>query len=216
MGKTPRQKGVQVTTFTEFLWLCHYGLTGFYVLVCAAWLYVRIIYRHDYEAAYEMSEGRPSSFTDEAAQGFGLLIGGHLVPYSLAMEAVAVWLLVLMTAAAILGTKLDRVKPYMDAIAKWRAKPSTADDSETFFHDVGDDETGDFSYRADAFGGGSGKAESNSKRHPDDARFWAFVDDPNASPNERIKAMEEIAKREAKRANKGKRGTGRNLVKRAS
>lgn len=40
---------------------------------------------------------------------------------------------------------------------------------------------------------------ASSKRHPDDAKFWAFVDDPNAAPNERIMAISRITKREMER-----------------
>jgi len=37
------------------------------------------------------------------------------------------------------------------------------------------------------------------KRHPDDAKLWAVVDDPAATDNERRSALEAILKREARR-----------------
>lgn len=43
------------------------------------------------------------------------------------------------------------------------------------------------------------------KRHPDDAKFWAYVDDPNASDQERKIAFEKILTAQAKR--KGKKKT---------
>jgi len=40
------------------------------------------------------------------------------------------------------------------------------------------------------------------QRHPDDATFWAYVDDPTASEAERMKALKTILKRQAQRTEK--------------
>lgn len=81
-------------------------------------------------------------------------------------------------------------------------------DFEAFF-DQNDD--ADFEFDPAGFSGGrssgqNGTAGSDSavprgvdKRHPDDAKLWAVVDDPNAAVAERVKAMETIGKREAGR-----------------
>lgn len=77
------------------------------------------------------------------------------------------------------------------------------------FHDVGDDdwEEDDFAYSKEEFNaGGSREAESKpdmpygvDKRHPDDVHLHAVLDDPSASPNERMMALKTIMKNEAER-----------------
>ncbi len=37
------------------------------------------------------------------------------------------------------------------------------------------------------------------KRHPDDAKWWAIVDDPRSIPSQRVMAIKRIAFNEAKR-----------------
>jgi len=92
---------------------------------------------------------------------------------------------------------------------------------ENSFEDVSEKDEG-FDYDEAAFSGGSSDKSKDTprgfdKRHPDDAKLWAMVDDPAANANERVTAMQKIAEREARRAggttNKQSGGTGRTVAK---
>ncbi|MCP4184809.1 MAG: hypothetical protein GY761_16075 [Hyphomicrobiales bacterium] len=77
---------------------------------------------------------------------------------------------------------------------------------ENFFDDVGNDD--EFQYDESTFSGRESSAGSSAgksmpygidKRHPDDAKLWAVVDDPAASDSERKKAFDTILKNQAMR-----------------
>ena len=82
-----------------------------------------------------------------------------------------------------------------------------------------DEDNGEFDYEEAAFSGGA-SAQSGEKpsprgyeqRHPDDAKLWAMVDDPEASDGERQNAYAMILKRQAKRNGGG--GGGRGVARR--
>ena len=89
---------------------------------------------------------------------------------------------------------------------------------ETFFDDIddepeetfaGDTAGDDFGFDDSAFNGSSQPKEEPPRgyenRHPDDAKLWAIVDDPDANENERSNAFAMILKKQAKR--NGKPGT---------
>ena len=89
---------------------------------------------------------------------------------------------------------------------------------ESHFHDVDDENDSDFSYSKSGFNDHRSSAGSKTEkpaprgfedRHPDDAKFWAYVDDPAATDGERKNAFAAILKQQAKRRS----NSGGNVVK---
>lgn len=99
-------------------------------------------------------------------------------------------------------------------IAVARGLPETAQEDQTrkeeTSHQQQRDDDAEFSFDEDTWHGRSKQKASAmpygvDKRHPDDAKLWAIVDDPNATDGERQAAFSAILKKKAKRnGNAGK------------
>jgi len=140
----------------------------------------------------------------------------QFIPKSIGVQALSPEKLLFMTVTGfVLGYVIDctheepeafRFFPRKSAPNPEESEPKSRDGNETH-----QDE--DFDFNSSRFRNGGAKSTRQTpygvdKRHPDDAVFWAFVDDPNASDQERKTALEKILKRQAKRTGK----TGRDAT----
>lgn len=104
-------------------------------------------------------------------------------------------------AGVFIGAYISYQKDSQAEKEKSRASSTNHDDfSQTT------DGAGDFGFDAGRFGAKPPPPQPDEnaprgydKRHPDDAKLWAVVDDPAASDGERRNAMDMILKREARR-----------------
>ena len=136
----------------------------------------------------------------------GALLGGHAFCFGLAIKAVPVWLILLILVAAYFAKTTADAEPAV-RVAKKEMKAQGNTNNAHGFTSAPDDETNDFDYEESAFSRKGSASRSSSAdmprgvadRHPDDAKLWAIVDDPNATPNERKSALDKVLRKQAKR-----------------
>ena len=209
------------------LWYIHGLLTLSYIAVIIYYLWSRFIGKKEiWEQIYDVRDPhRNSSNMDDVGNMVALLIGGHAFAYGMAIKGIPLLLIGLIIAAGYCFKRLIDVEPIFYQIGRYererkrginQANPETVNQFEgDEEHGLGDDF---FAYS----GGSDQRSESASgsspampygvdRRHPDDARLWAVVDDPSASDAEQIEALRRIQKNQAKR----KGVTGRDVARTA-
>lgn len=91
----------------------------------------------------------------------------------------------------------DRMAPSLEAFGqKWGLLPITGEAPAPNMQNKTEAPKG----QASDFDPSRFKARGASSRHPDDAEYWAIIDDPNASESVKRATTEEIKEREAARA----------------
>lgn len=203
-------------TFEQFLWLCHYVLCGFYVLTIAYGLFERFQFAEAYKRTKQFYEETIYTPPDHGIDKMvGALLGGHAFCYGLAIKAVPVWLILLILVAAYFAKTTADAEPAV-RVAKKEMKAQGNTNNAHGFTSAPDDETNDFDYEESAFSGKGSASRSSTEdlprgvadRHTDDAKLWAVVDDPSATPSERKSALDKVLRKEAKRNGQ----TGQELV----
>lgn len=199
--------------FEDFLWLVHGCLVCLYLFVIAYYINSRYFKdKETWETIYDanLDPHDNSENMDNAANVVGVALGGHAFVFGMAQGGVPVGLIVLILVAGFCAKRLSDVEPVFKRL-EHKKRLERRYGSRTGGHGFQDPPSGDddyFSYKGSS--GGSGRQRSTAgaspempygvdKRHPDDAKFWAVVDDPNASDGERQNAFAVILKRNAQR-----------------
>ena len=201
---------------TDFLWLIHYGLLSLYGWTLGCYVF----YRQRFPEIFRFAKENPQHFNsfkidEDTWQGFYLVMFLHVSTYGLyVVQAWPIWLIGLIVASFAADQHLEKVKPLIDHV-KREGRGSHASQAQSGFQSQAPDDDDFFRYDG-GNGGSSGKSSSRGsehygfdKRHPDDAKFWAVVDDPNATDGERRNAFDKILRAQAKRQGKAGRDVAR-------
>ncbi|WP_299356988.1 hypothetical protein [uncultured Shimia sp.] len=203
--------------FEDFLRIAHIGLIGLYLFTIG--YYIRSRYFKDketWETIYDANlDPHDNPENANNAGNLATLTLGHAIIWGFSQQVFPIVLIVLILGFVFCVKRLADVEPVFKRIEhkkrlerRYGSKTNNGGFQEP---PSGDDDY--FSYKSSSGGSNKQRRASSAspempygvdKRHPDDAKFWAVVDDPNASDGERQNAFSAILKKQAKR--KGRSG----------
>ena len=198
-------------SLTEFMWLLHFCAMALYI-----WEIVRFIrYRRKYSDIIEGLKKEKFPYWQNA-------LGSQLVQSSLpwlvlhwfffgiAVDAIPITLMIFSFAAvwmAAVSEVFDRIEQNSQ---KKEEEPAPKTKQEQF---AGSDSEAGYGFDPNQFGDFKERKEAPrgfEDRHPDDAKIWAVIDDPNAPPNVRRTAFDKILQRQEKRQRQEKNSNSSN------
>ena len=127
---------------------------------------------------------------------------GELVPISSLWGYFALFVICTASAGAFAAASIGFALLIKDALEPAKVAYENQDQAD-FAADFDAKDERDFAYDPKTFDDDKPAPRGFEKRHPDDAKLWAMVDDPEATSNERAMALDKIMKRESSRNSKG-------------
>ena len=198
-------------SFTNFLWLLHYILLCVYVWEIIVFIRNKRKFGHILKELKEQNIDIWAESLEAAPLEIGIPVAFlHCFVWVMATDAVPLLLMILSFGSLW----LSGVNQFFDYVKKNSQKkeeePAPKTKQEQF---AGSNSDTGYGFDPNQFGDFKERKEAPrgfEDRHPDDAKIWAVIDDPNAPPNVRRTAFDKILQRQEKRQRQEKKSTSSN------